>query len=207
MNMLSKYQIHEYLNTFGVNLRRYRNNLNMSYDNVEAKTGISKSILSRIENAQTAPSFETFLRLYVFLGVTSDFFKSNSSVISDNSNDNPVIAPIGLKFERKNFVGGSAVNAEIEIFEPGVTINLQARRSSEESLILLSGSLTISYASNDSTEIVSGEIYTLPPNRQRYKIYSDTGAKALRVSVPFSKDQSSTYRYRMVVRKNRKSKN
>lgn len=74
--MIDPEEILEYLNAFGVNLRKRRNELKLSYEDVTKRAGIAKSILSRVENGQNAPSFETFLRLHLALGVTTDFFRT-----------------------------------------------------------------------------------------------------------------------------------
>ena len=200
--MLSGTDLLEYLNIFGSNLRKHRNALKMSYDEVAKQTGISKSILSRIENGQNAPSFETFLRLHLTLGVTTDFFlvrpdqdNARNATITKTMNEN-------FSFVRKNFIGRPSVSAELEKLNSKDSRKLQLRRSFEENIIVISGTCDISFENNESTAVVAGEIFTLPPNRQSYEISSKEGAEIIRISTPLSQDQGAKNRYIRVLRRN-----
>ncbi|GJD95213.1 helix-turn-helix domain-containing protein [Methylobacterium iners] len=189
--MLTKDELLEYLTIFGANLRHHRNKLQLSYEGITKQTGISKSILSRIENGQTAPSFETFVRLYKFMSVTTDFFlpdranKFTNAVVDTGELGN------GFKFQRMNFTGRAAVAAEVEEVEAGSTVSLQLRRAFEENILVIKGSCKIVYQNGLEEDYSAGEIFTLPGNRQAYDISSDKGAKIIRVCVPFSQDRSS----------------
>lgn len=193
--MLNKTDLLEYLNIFGVNLRRHRNNRKMSYDSVAKQTGVSKSILSRIENGQTAPSFETFLRLYDSFGINTDFFRTHPNNDTPDDAVNSKNLEGGFKFRRMNFTGRVAVLAEVEEIYKGTLLHLQARRSFEEHILLISGNIQILYQNKESIEYSFGEMFTLPFNRQGYDINSESGAKIIRISVPLSRDQSALNRY------------
>lgn len=197
--MVSKTELLEYLNIFGVNLRRHRNSLKLSYDGVAQRTGVSKSILSRIENGQTAPSFETFLRLYQSLGVTTDFFKSQSSPVAAGNIIDEEALKGGFKFKRMNFMGRAAVSAEVEEIKPGISIKLQSRRSCEENILVVSGECRVAYTNIIPLVYSSGELFTIPQNKQIYEIYSEAGATIIRIAVPVSRDQASTNRYLTVL--------
>lgn len=200
--MLSGTDLLEFLNIFGSNLRKHRNELKMSYDEVARKTGISKSILSRIENGQNAPSFETFLKLHLTLGVTTDFFLVRAD--QDNAKNVAVTKPMNkhFSFVRKNFIGRPSVSAEFEMFNSKDSRKLQLRRSFEENIIVISGICEISFQTDERTAVAAGEIFTLPPNRQSYQISSEEGAEIIRVSTPLSQDQGAKNRYIRVFKRN-----
>lgn len=200
--MLSDTELLEFLNIFGSNLRKHRNSLKMSYDEVAKRTGISKSILSRIENGQNAPSFETFLKLHLTLGVTTDFFlvrpdQDNAKIttVTKTMNEN-------FSFVRKNFIGRPSVSAELEKLNSKDSRRLQLRRSFEENIIVISGTCEISFENDEITAVAAGEIFTLPPNRQSYEISSEEGAEFIRVSTPLSQDRGAKNRYIRVLKRN-----
>lgn len=197
--MITKGELTEYLNIFAANLRRHRNNLTLTYEQVAHRTGIAKSIMSRIENGQTSPSFDTFLRLHLFLGVDTTFFRSDPSSSTDA--DLPPLESLsgGSKFKRKNFFGRPAITAEIEYLDAGAARKLRSRRSCEENLLVLAGSCTIAYENSDPVELNRGEIYTIPLNRLDYEISSEDGATIMRISAPLSTDRSAGTRYLTVM--------
>jgi transcriptional regulator with XRE-family HTH domain len=196
--MLNKSDLMEYLHIFGVNLRRHRNKLGMTYDSVHEQTGISKSIMSRIENGQTAPSFETFVKLIVSYGISTDFFYKQPKQMAAASDLNSNTLAGGFKFERRNFNGRPALSAEVEEIKTTCSQKLQVRRGWEENIIVISGGCTITFGEKDSAHLSFGDIYTLPKNRQGYEISSEFGAKIIRIITPLSKDVGSVNRYLLV---------
>lgn len=199
--MITETELVEYLNTFGSNLRRHRNALKMSYDDLAELTGISKSILSRIENGANAPSFETFVRLHHALGVAADFFMSKASSDDVEQKLKGSFINSGFTFERKNFIGRPAVSAEVEEIDANKSTVLQIRRSWEENILIIAGSCKIKFQNGEFALLSAGEIYTMPTNRQSYEIHSEVGVKYIRISTPLSQAQDSLKRYIRVQRR------
>ena len=199
--MISKNTVLGYLNAFGFNLRKLRNSLGMSYDQMERETGISKSILSRTENGHTAPSFETFLRLHLYFGVDTSFFRSHDAISHAAASEATQIFKPGSKFTRKNFTGRPAMSAEVEILKPSSKIELQSRRGFEENILVLCGTMSVLYLNKSQGTYEAGDLFTLNPNYQSYGLSSESGANLIRVSCPLAKDQSSVSPYLSVTEK------
>ena len=64
----------------GVSIRKIRQTKGISQGEMQKRTGILRSYLSRVENGHTVPSFATLQRLAGALGVTlSDFFSPDGA--------------------------------------------------------------------------------------------------------------------------------
>ena len=64
----------------GVSIRKIRQTKGISQGEMQKRTGILRSYLSRVENGHTVPSFATLQRLAGAMGVTlSDFFSPDGA--------------------------------------------------------------------------------------------------------------------------------
>ena len=67
----------------GVSIRKIRQTKGISQGEMQKRTGILRSYLSRVENGHTVPSFATLQRLAGAMGVTlSDFFSPDGVQLS-----------------------------------------------------------------------------------------------------------------------------
>jgi len=67
----------------GESIRKIRQARGISQGEMQKRTGILRSYLSRVENGHTVPSFATLQRLAGAMGVTlSDFFLLDGTVVS-----------------------------------------------------------------------------------------------------------------------------
>ena len=71
----------------GESIRKIRQARGISQGEMQKRTGILRSYLSRVENGHTVPSFATLQRLAGAMGVTlSDFFSPDSEYLRELKN-------------------------------------------------------------------------------------------------------------------------
>lgn len=65
------------MNNFGRRLEILRKNKEISYGDLEEKTGISRSLLWRYETGKSDPGLKALIKLSDFFGVTLDWIAGN----------------------------------------------------------------------------------------------------------------------------------
>ena len=81
----------------GESIRRMRQDKGLSQGEMQKRTGILRSYLSRVENGHTVPSFTTLQRLAAAMGVAlADFFPSEGGPL-----DGPVVADSAADYLRE----------------------------------------------------------------------------------------------------------
>ena len=58
---------------FGENLKQLRKSRGMTQEELGAKVGLSKAVVSKYENGMGYPSFDVLVRIAQYFGVTTDY--------------------------------------------------------------------------------------------------------------------------------------
>ena len=58
---------------FGENLRKLRQNRNLTQKELGAKVGLSKAVVSKYENSMGYPTYDVLIRIARYSGVTTDY--------------------------------------------------------------------------------------------------------------------------------------
>jgi transcriptional regulator with XRE-family HTH domain len=101
----------------GESIRQLRQAKGLSQGEMQKRTGILRSYLSRVENGHTVPSFATLQRLASAMGVAlADFFPANGGV-TPTDGAAPGAQPSEYLQELKNYIPQLSAQQRIELLK------------------------------------------------------------------------------------------
>ena len=101
----------------GESIRQMRQTKGLSQGEMQKRTGILRSYLSRVENGHTVPSFATLQRLASAMGVAlADFFPNTGGAVTG---DGMAYAPASSDYlqELKNYIPQLSAQQRIELLK------------------------------------------------------------------------------------------
>ena len=114
----------------GVSIKKIRQAKGLSQGEMQKRTGILRSYLSRVENGHTVPSLATLQRLASAMGVTlADFFATEGD--GQPGLSTPVLADTASEYlvELKNYIPQLSPQQRQELLEMVKEMTQGARRS------------------------------------------------------------------------------
>ncbi len=172
----------------GARIRHARRVVGLTLTQVATKAGCSESLISKIENAQAAPSLAMLHRIAVALEsniatLTSDDSPAASPVLRQG--ERPVIKTGGIALERLVLAErGGLLQANIHIVEPGAASDGQIVHVGEEVGYVLVGKVEL--ALGDEMYILqAGDAFTFSSQQPHgYRNVGRSVAKILWVNTP-----------------------
>jgi XRE family transcriptional regulator, regulator of sulfur utilization len=169
------------------NLKSYREARNLSLDKLSQATGVSKSMLSQIENGNANPSISTLLKISSGLKMSfTALLKERRPAMSvvDNAQGEPILSEDRETRLYSLFPFEAGNRFEIYYFE----MDIGARRVSEKCLVdhvaeyvfVQQGLLKVSVGENDST-VHADQSMTFDASQQH--VYTNIGSEMIKATM------------------------